>query len=110
MRRQPATRTRGSASSLRWQLTVSSRPRRILADEAVDRLAEKVGVADVAGVLVVQIDEDAPEVRRLPGLDGEPARLIGSAIGEHAGQRGAGPLDGPSPPRVPVGRPSGPPP
>ena len=37
--------------------------RRVLPDETVDGLAQQVGVADVPGVLVVQVHDDAPQVR-----------------------------------------------
>jgi hypothetical protein len=46
--------------------------RRVLSNQTVDGLAEEVGVADVAGVLVVQIDQHPPEVGGLTGLGGEP--------------------------------------
>jgi hypothetical protein len=73
---------RRSASGLRW----------ILSHHAVDRLAEEIGVADVAGVLVVQIDHRPPEVGRFPvaeyelrGLSSPPvARAAASAVRERS--------------------------
>jgi hypothetical protein len=43
--------------------------RRVLSHQTVDGLTEEVRVADVAGVLVVQVDQYPWEVRRLAGLE-----------------------------------------
>jgi hypothetical protein len=37
--------------------------RRILTGQAVDRLPEQVGMADVPGVLIVQVNHQTPEIR-----------------------------------------------
>jgi hypothetical protein len=37
----------------------------VLAGEAVDSFAEQVGVADVPGILLVEVDQDGPHARRL---------------------------------------------
>jgi hypothetical protein len=37
----------------------------VLAGEAVDGFAEQVGVADVPGILLVEVDQDGPHARRL---------------------------------------------
>ena len=49
-------------------------------------------MADVARVLVVQIDQHPPEVGRLAGVGGELRRLVETPDGEHPRHRGTGAL------------------
>jgi predicted DNA-binding transcriptional regulator YafY len=64
----------------RWRLL-----RRVLPDEPVDSLAQQVGVADVPGVLVVQVDHDAPQVRRRAAARANPdtASALARACPDH---------------------------
>ncbi len=50
-------------------------------------------MADVAGVLVVQVDEQPADVGRPARLGGEPRRLVEPPVGEQRGDRGTRPLD-----------------
>lgn len=63
--RTPGT-TRAASTTSRHRSSTAHRPSRsspgrILADEPVHRLANEVGVADVAGVLLDQVDQEAPQ-------------------------------------------------
>src|SRR2546430_1644631 len=67
------------------------RTRRVLSDEAVDGLAEQIGMTNVARVLLVQVDEDAPNVERTTVVGRHLRRLIEPAVLEE-------PCHGPSRP------------
>src|SRR5829696_4947279 len=85
-----ATPATGASSRLRW----------VLPDQAVDRLPEQVGVTDVAGVLVVQVDQETPDIGRLTGLGLERRRLVEPTLGDRGRPRRRGPFDGALPERV----------
>ena len=81
--RLDTVRTRGCARP--WSL------RRVFADQTVDRLAEQVGMADVPGVLVMQVDEYPPRVRCPVRVEGEPHGAIETTIGDDLIDRGSAP-------------------
>jgi hypothetical protein len=60
-------------------------PGRAVPDEPVDSFAQQVGVADMPGVLVLEVHHDAPRIRRRTGVRGRVLRrLIESAVGERS--------------------------
>jgi hypothetical protein len=61
---------------------------RILADETVDRLPEQVGVTDVPGVFVVQVDQQAPRARFLVRADVQFGELVQAAVGDEGADGG----------------------
>ena len=64
--------------------------RRILADEAVHRLADEVGMAHVSRVLLDQIDQHPPQVGCLAaGVADARGQVIHATVGQRIAERGA---------------------
>jgi hypothetical protein len=73
---------------------------RVLADQAVQRLPDQVGVPVVPRVLVDHVDDQPAEVHALIGCVAPHHQLTQVTAGQRLGDARPGPLDGAAPERV----------